>query len=80
MQAGGKKFADKHLLHKLKKSDSLCKATINNPRGPDDPHTNGILMLHLACQEGLIKCVKYLNKKIPQQIGELSAAAWTPLM
>jgi ankyrin repeat protein len=37
-------------------------------------------MLHLACQEGLLKCVKYLNKKNPQTIGQLSAAAWSPLM
>ena len=37
-------------------------------------------MLHLACQEGLLKCVKYLNKLNPLTIGQLSDAAWSPLM
>lgn len=80
VQHGGISFADSQLLLKLKKSPKLCKALVTNEKDPDDPHTSGMTMLHLACQEGLLKCVKYLNKLNPQTISHLSTAQWTPLM
>ena len=46
---GNAKEVDTVMYNKLVNNESLSKAVFKNPKSPDDPHTQDITLMHLAC-------------------------------